>query len=216
MRICLPRMKACRWFAGLAAAVSAVVIMGLVPAASASTVTRTGLTTSSGSASLATLSIAGSAPSPVADAALTTIVDTYSEMLGYPRDVSVAVTEARLPGQLASALAAELSQLYACDLFTQSGVNRLLKTISPGLPLGFPPVSPVPIQTAGQTILGLPLLPLLRPPSVTPSSIRPGGPIDRAIATCGHSVVNELQAVRDTLAGLGPCSGAARWTSGRC
>jgi hypothetical protein len=101
-------------------------------------------------------------------------------------------------------LAAELTQLYACDLFTRPGVNRLLKTVSPGLPLGFPRVFPIPIQTAGKTILSLPLLPLLRPPSVTPSSIRPGGPIDRAIARCGHSVVEKLQAVRDTLADLGP------------
>src|SRR3954468_147372 len=110
--------------------------------------------------------------SPTANAALSATIARYSAKLGYPRHVGAAVREAAVPREIAVALTNELRQLYRCDIFTRSGVNKTLKRLSPGLPLGVPPVFPVPIQSAGSTILGLPLLPLLRPPSITPESIR--------------------------------------------
>src|SRR4051794_33718349 len=145
---------------------------------------------------------AASAPSPAANTALSTTIERYSAKLGYRRDVSAAVTHASLPSEIAVALNGELKQLYRCDVFTRSGVNRLIKTLSPGLPLGVPPVFPFPIQQAGDTILGLPLLPLLRPPSITLDSIRPGGPVDKVVAACGKRVVTRLQAVKSALTGI--------------
>lgn len=44
--------------------------------------------------------------------------------------------------------------------------------------------------------MGTPLLPLWQPPPVTPDSIRPGGPLERAIAACGKRFTGKLESVR--------------------
>ena len=65
-----------------------------------------------------------------------------------------------------------------------------------GLPLGFPPVSPLPLQITGETVLGVPI------PTFVPN---PGVPVNfpfqRVVERCGRSVVSKLDALRAQLAG---------------
>lgn len=194
MRIHLtPKKRPGRFAAGAAVAVSALAItLGLVSAASAHTAAGAG-SAAAGSASAATAQ----------DAALAKVVDRYSAGLGVKRSSLAQIEAADLPSNVVGGLSSVLGQLYRCDLITRSNTNRVLAALPGrgklplGLPLGFPPVSPLPLQITGKTILGVPIPKFLLSPQV-PVSFPFQGPVQR----CGRAVVSRLDALRAELTGM--------------
>jgi hypothetical protein len=144
-----------------------------------------------------------------ADAALTNEVDRFSAQLGYARNATAAINAAGLSQSVAGALAAELHQLYACDVVTRSNVNTVLQFFDQftgghtGLPLGSPPVFPFPVQMQGSTVLGVPVPPAPNPPVYQQYPFQP------KVEACGAAVVRKLEAVKAALATHAPKASAS-------
>jgi hypothetical protein len=130
------------------------------------------------------------------DTALAKAIDTYSAALGVHRKSGSAVRSAHLSPALADGLAAELRQLYACDVVTRSNIDAALKLFpgGTGLALGQPPVSPYPTQRQGSTVLGVPIPPAPNPP------VYQQYPFQHQVETCGQAVVHKLEAIKTLLA----------------
>jgi hypothetical protein len=131
-----------------------------------------------------------------ADAALAQSINRYSRVLGFHRDATAAVKGAGLPGPVATALAAELNQLRACDVITRANVNYVINLFpgGTGLPLGQPAVNPIPVQRQGSTVLGVPVPPAPDPPLGQPYPFQP------QVDACGAATVARLDAVKSALA----------------
>jgi hypothetical protein len=130
-----------------------------------------------------------------ADAALAHAVNRYWHKLGFHRNSTTAIAKAGLPAAVTSALAAEVKQLYACDVVTRSNIDWVLKLFpgGTGFPLGQPPVSPYPTQRQGSTVLGVPIPPAPNPP------VYRKYPFQHKVESCGAAVVHKLDALRTAL-----------------
>jgi hypothetical protein len=190
----MTRTRRCRRFA---AAVAAAVLaaMGLGPAGSAFGATPAGSAAAGRSSAVAPAT-------PAQNASLARAVDRYSAHLGIRRHSLARIEAADLPAGVVGSLDRVLRQMYRCDLITRSHTNELLAALPGrgnlplGLPLGVPPVSPLPLQITGQTILGIPIADLLPNPPLPVNF-----PFQRAVQRCGRAVVSDLDAVGTQLAG---------------
>jgi hypothetical protein len=131
------------------------------------------------------------------DIALARVVDRYSAHLGIRRSSLAQIEAADLPSDVVDGLSSVLGQQYRCDLITRSNTNRVLAALPGrgdlplGLPLGFPPVSPIPLQITGETVLGIPI-----PKFVPNPGVPVNFPFQRLVERCGRSVVSKLDALR--------------------
>lgn len=128
-----------------------------------------------------------------ADARLARIVDTYSSALGLPRRSYGAISKASLPGDVANALAGELEQLYRCDLVTAAHLPAIQQIFRIGLSDDVDTSAFPGTQTAGETVLGIPVEDFPNP------DLPEQFPFENEVRACGEATVSALAKVRATL-----------------
>ncbi|HET7736843.1 MAG TPA: hypothetical protein VFK52_12755 [Nocardioidaceae bacterium] len=130
-----------------------------------------------------------------ADARLARIVDTYSSSLGLHQRSYAAISRAALPGDVVSALAGELEQLYRCDLITQAHLPAIQQIFRLGLSDDVDTAAFPGTQTAGETVLGIPVEDYPNP------DLPEQFPFENEVRACGEATVAALAKVRATLTG---------------
>jgi hypothetical protein len=130
-----------------------------------------------------------------ADARLARIVDTYSSSLGLSQRSYGAISKASLPGDVANALAAELEQLYRCDLITAAHLPAIQQLFRIGLSDDVETSAFPGTQTAGETVLGIPVEDFPNP------DLPEQFPFETEVRACGEATVTALANVRSTLTG---------------
>ncbi len=144
-----------------------------------------------------------------ANGALAHAIERYWHKFGFHRKAVRPVEQAKLPPEVATALASEIRQLYACDVVTRSNIDWVLKLFpgGTGLAQGQPPVDPYPAQHQGSTVLGVPIPPAPNPPVYSKY------PFQSNVEGCGAAAVAKLDAVKTALEQhhLGASQGLDLW-----